>query len=200
MITFDHLLWGNANNCLFSPPVRMWQRRIYDCASQTLAVQWKRSSFSSKNPLHSVFLSILSTFTVLSMTITYLIIYLNVFIIISRDRKMALLQLSTAEEAIQSLIDLHNYDMGRGHRLRVSFSKSTIWGSPGAMPAFLSLPQEPQVEFIFTSHSLTPYQKLQWEWPLKEHSLCICSYSCLCMASCYSVLGWIDKNVPYLAK
>uniref|UniRef100_A0A8C0YRM1 Polypyrimidine tract binding protein 2b n=1 Tax=Cyprinus carpio carpio TaxID=630221 RepID=A0A8C0YRM1_CYPCA len=42
------------------------------------------------------------------------------------DRKMALLQTSTVEEAIQALIDLHNYDMGRGHRLRVSFSKSTI--------------------------------------------------------------------------
>uniref|UniRef100_A0A9J8D8S7 Polypyrimidine tract binding protein 2b n=1 Tax=Cyprinus carpio carpio TaxID=630221 RepID=A0A9J8D8S7_CYPCA len=43
-----------------------------------------------------------------------------------QDRKMALLQMSTVEEAIQALIDLHNYDMGRGHRLRVSFSKSTI--------------------------------------------------------------------------
>uniref|UniRef100_A0A673IIC2 Polypyrimidine tract-binding protein 2-like n=1 Tax=Sinocyclocheilus rhinocerous TaxID=307959 RepID=A0A673IIC2_9TELE len=43
-----------------------------------------------------------------------------------QDRKMALLQMSTVEEAIQTLIDLHNYDMGRGHRLRVSFSKSTI--------------------------------------------------------------------------
>ncbi|KTF78132.1 hypothetical protein cypCar_00033887 [Cyprinus carpio] len=43
-----------------------------------------------------------------------------------QDRKMALLQTSTVEEAIQALIDLHNYDMGRGHRLRVSFSKSTI--------------------------------------------------------------------------
>lgn len=43
-----------------------------------------------------------------------------------QDRKMSLLQMATAEEAIQALIDLHNYDMGRGHRLRVSFSKSTI--------------------------------------------------------------------------
>ncbi|XP_027003732.1 polypyrimidine tract-binding protein 2b isoform X1 [Tachysurus fulvidraco] len=43
-----------------------------------------------------------------------------------QDRKMALLQMSTVEEAIQALIDLHSYDMGRGHRLRVSFSKSTI--------------------------------------------------------------------------
>ncbi|XP_063056410.1 polypyrimidine tract-binding protein 2-like [Engraulis encrasicolus] len=43
-----------------------------------------------------------------------------------QDRKMALLQMSTVEEAIQVLIDLHNYDMGSGHRLKVSFSKSTI--------------------------------------------------------------------------
>uniref|UniRef100_A0AAR2J2Q6 RRM domain-containing protein n=1 Tax=Pygocentrus nattereri TaxID=42514 RepID=A0AAR2J2Q6_PYGNA len=43
-----------------------------------------------------------------------------------QDRKMSLLQMSTVEEAIQALIDLHNYDMGGGHRLRVSFSKSTI--------------------------------------------------------------------------
>ena len=47
-------------------------------------------------------------------------------VLICRDRKMALLQMGTVEEAIQVLIDLHNYDMGAGHRLRVSFSKSTI--------------------------------------------------------------------------
>lgn len=52
---------------------------------------------------------------------------------------MSLLQMATAEEAIQALIDLHNYDMGRGHRLRVSFSKSTIWGPAGALLPFLSL-------------------------------------------------------------
>ncbi|XP_028824415.1 polypyrimidine tract-binding protein 2 isoform X1 [Denticeps clupeoides] len=43
-----------------------------------------------------------------------------------QDRKMALLQMSTVEEAIQALIDLHNYNMGNNHHLRVSFSKSTI--------------------------------------------------------------------------
>lgn len=43
-----------------------------------------------------------------------------------QDHKMALLQMSTVEEAIQSLIDLHNYNMGENHYLRVSFSKSTI--------------------------------------------------------------------------
>uniref|UniRef100_A0A8B9JRQ9 Polypyrimidine tract-binding protein 2 n=1 Tax=Astyanax mexicanus TaxID=7994 RepID=A0A8B9JRQ9_ASTMX len=43
-----------------------------------------------------------------------------------QDRKMALIQLSTVEEAIQCLIDLHNYNMGDNHHLRVSFSKSTI--------------------------------------------------------------------------
>ncbi|XP_033007469.1 polypyrimidine tract-binding protein 2 isoform X3 [Lacerta agilis] len=43
-----------------------------------------------------------------------------------RDHKMALLQMSTVEEAIQALIDLHNYNLGENHHLRVSFSKSTI--------------------------------------------------------------------------
>uniref|UniRef100_A0AAZ3NZQ7 RRM domain-containing protein n=1 Tax=Oncorhynchus tshawytscha TaxID=74940 RepID=A0AAZ3NZQ7_ONCTS len=43
-----------------------------------------------------------------------------------QDHKMALLQMSTVEEAIQGLIDLHNYNMGDNHHLRVSFSKSTI--------------------------------------------------------------------------
>ncbi|NWU66736.1 PTBP1 protein, partial [Pterocles burchelli] len=43
-----------------------------------------------------------------------------------KDRKMALIQMGTLEEAIQSLIDLHNHDLGENHHLRVSFSKSTI--------------------------------------------------------------------------
>ncbi|XP_062869979.1 polypyrimidine tract-binding protein 3 [Trichomycterus rosablanca] len=43
-----------------------------------------------------------------------------------KDRKMALIQLGSVEEAIQALIELHNYDLGENHHLRVSFSKSTI--------------------------------------------------------------------------
>uniref|UniRef100_A0A7N9ATN9 Polypyrimidine tract binding protein 2a n=1 Tax=Mastacembelus armatus TaxID=205130 RepID=A0A7N9ATN9_9TELE len=43
-----------------------------------------------------------------------------------QDRKMALIQMSTVEEAIQALIDLHNYNVGKKQHLRVSFSKSTI--------------------------------------------------------------------------
>ncbi|XP_034093547.1 polypyrimidine tract-binding protein 2-like [Gymnodraco acuticeps] len=43
-----------------------------------------------------------------------------------QDRKMALIQMTTVEEAIQALIDLHNYNMGGSQHLRVSFSKSTI--------------------------------------------------------------------------
>ncbi|CAL8276892.1 unnamed protein product [Lota lota] len=43
-----------------------------------------------------------------------------------QDHKMALLQMSAVEEAIQGLMDLHNYDMGANHHLKVSFSKSTI--------------------------------------------------------------------------
>uniref|UniRef100_A0A672Q2J8 Polypyrimidine tract binding protein 2a n=2 Tax=Sinocyclocheilus grahami TaxID=75366 RepID=A0A672Q2J8_SINGR len=43
-----------------------------------------------------------------------------------QDHKMALIQMTTIEEAIQCLIDLHNYNMGNNHHLKVSFSKSTI--------------------------------------------------------------------------
>ncbi|NXP09408.1 PTBP1 protein, partial [Thinocorus orbignyianus] len=43
-----------------------------------------------------------------------------------KDRKMALIQMGSVEEAIQSLIELHNHDLGEKHHLRVSFSKSTI--------------------------------------------------------------------------
>ncbi|XP_067309823.1 polypyrimidine tract-binding protein 1a isoform X2 [Pseudorasbora parva] len=43
-----------------------------------------------------------------------------------KDRKMALIQLGSVDEAIESLIKFHNHDLGENHHLRVSFSKSTI--------------------------------------------------------------------------
>uniref|UniRef100_A0A2C9K9Y6 RRM domain-containing protein n=3 Tax=Biomphalaria TaxID=6525 RepID=A0A2C9K9Y6_BIOGL len=43
-----------------------------------------------------------------------------------KDRKMALIQMNTVEEAIHALIAMHNYQMGESCHLRVSFSKSTI--------------------------------------------------------------------------
>ncbi|XP_018416659.1 PREDICTED: polypyrimidine tract-binding protein 3 isoform X3 [Nanorana parkeri] len=43
-----------------------------------------------------------------------------------KDRKMALIQLGSLEEAILALIELHNHDLGDNHHLRVSFSKSMI--------------------------------------------------------------------------
>ncbi|EPY86379.1 polypyrimidine tract-binding protein 1 isoform 8 [Camelus ferus] len=43
-----------------------------------------------------------------------------------KDRKIALIQMSSVEEAIQALIDLHNHDLGENHHLWVSFSNSTI--------------------------------------------------------------------------
>uniref|UniRef100_A0A4W5QLK6 Polypyrimidine tract binding protein 1a n=1 Tax=Hucho hucho TaxID=62062 RepID=A0A4W5QLK6_9TELE len=43
-----------------------------------------------------------------------------------KDRKMALIQMSSVEEAVESLIEFHNHDLGDNHHLRVSFSKSTI--------------------------------------------------------------------------
>ncbi|XP_061157147.1 polypyrimidine tract-binding protein 1a isoform X2 [Syngnathus typhle] len=42
------------------------------------------------------------------------------------DRKMALIQMGSVEEAIECLIEFHNHDLGENHHLRVSFSKSTI--------------------------------------------------------------------------
>ncbi|XP_051984093.1 polypyrimidine tract-binding protein 1-like isoform X2 [Xyrauchen texanus] len=43
-----------------------------------------------------------------------------------KDCKMALIQLGSVEEAIESLIKFHNHNLGENHHLRVSFSKSTI--------------------------------------------------------------------------
>ncbi|XP_077058972.1 polypyrimidine tract-binding protein 1b isoform X1 [Siphateles boraxobius] len=43
-----------------------------------------------------------------------------------KDRKMALIQMGSVEEAIECLIQFHNHDLGENHHLRVSFSKSTI--------------------------------------------------------------------------
>ncbi|XP_052556783.1 polypyrimidine tract-binding protein 3 isoform X2 [Tympanuchus pallidicinctus] len=43
-----------------------------------------------------------------------------------RDCKMALIQLGSVEEAVHALIELHDYDLGENHHLRVSFSRSTI--------------------------------------------------------------------------
>uniref|UniRef100_A0A4W4ETE8 Polypyrimidine tract-binding protein 1 n=1 Tax=Electrophorus electricus TaxID=8005 RepID=A0A4W4ETE8_ELEEL len=43
-----------------------------------------------------------------------------------KDHKMALIQMGSVEEAIASLIEFHNHDLGESHHLRVSFSKSTI--------------------------------------------------------------------------
>lgn len=42
---------------------------------------------------------------------------------------MALIQMGSVEEAIESLIEFHNHDLGENHHLRVSFSKSSIWAS-----------------------------------------------------------------------
>ncbi|KAJ8040946.1 Polypyrimidine tract-binding protein 2 [Holothuria leucospilota] len=46
-----------------------------------------------------------------------------------KDRKMALIQMNSVEEAVQSLITLHNYQLSETNHLRVSFSKATI--TPG---------------------------------------------------------------------
>ncbi|XP_067677610.1 polypyrimidine tract-binding protein 2-like isoform X8 [Haliotis asinina] len=43
-----------------------------------------------------------------------------------KDRKMALIQMGSVDEAVMALIAMHNYQMGENSHLRVSFSKSTI--------------------------------------------------------------------------
>lgn len=45
----------------------------------------------------------------------------------SKDRKMALLQLPSVEEAVLALIKMHNHQLSDSNHLRVSFSKSNIW-------------------------------------------------------------------------
>jgi len=43
-----------------------------------------------------------------------------------KDRKMALIQLQSIDDAIQALIAMHNYQLSESSHLRVSFSKSSI--------------------------------------------------------------------------
>jgi RNA recognition motif-containing protein len=43
-----------------------------------------------------------------------------------KDPKMALVQMSSVDEAVLALVALHNADLGNGARLRVTFTKSTI--------------------------------------------------------------------------
>ncbi|KAM3875721.1 polypyrimidine tract-binding protein 1b [Diretmus argenteus] len=50
----------------------------------------------------------------------------NAFKFFQKDHKMALIQMGSVEEAIESLIEFHNHDLGENHHLRVSFSKSSI--------------------------------------------------------------------------
>uniref|UniRef100_A0A2I9LPH8 Polypyrimidine tract-binding protein 1 n=1 Tax=Centruroides hentzi TaxID=88313 RepID=A0A2I9LPH8_9SCOR len=43
-----------------------------------------------------------------------------------KDKKMALIQMDSVEEAVSALIQMHNYQLSDSSHLRVSFSKSTI--------------------------------------------------------------------------
>lgn len=57
--------------------------------------------------------------------------YQNVLFIISilfyrKDRKMALVQLPSIDDAVAALIKMHNYQLSESNHLRVSFSKSSI--------------------------------------------------------------------------
>ncbi|NXG94193.1 PTBP3 protein, partial [Stercorarius parasiticus] len=48
------------------------------------------------------------------------------FRFLPKDSKMALIQLGCVEEALHALIELHNYDLGDNHHLRVSFSRCSM--------------------------------------------------------------------------
>uniref|UniRef100_A0A8C5D938 Polypyrimidine tract-binding protein 1-like n=1 Tax=Gouania willdenowi TaxID=441366 RepID=A0A8C5D938_GOUWI len=50
----------------------------------------------------------------------------NAFKFFQKDHKMALIQMGSVEEAIESLVEFHDHDLGENHHLRVSFSKSSI--------------------------------------------------------------------------
>ncbi|XP_058493772.1 polypyrimidine tract-binding protein 1b isoform X2 [Solea solea] len=50
----------------------------------------------------------------------------NAFKFFQKDHKMALIQMGSVDESIESLIQFHNHDLGENHHLRVSFSKSSI--------------------------------------------------------------------------
>ncbi|XP_066603851.1 polypyrimidine tract-binding protein 2 isoform X7 [Prorops nasuta] len=43
-----------------------------------------------------------------------------------KDRKMALIQMPSMDDAVAALIKMHNYQLSESHHLRVSFSKSNI--------------------------------------------------------------------------
>ncbi|KAH9641384.1 hypothetical protein HF086_012671 [Spodoptera exigua] len=43
-----------------------------------------------------------------------------------KDRKMALVQLPSIDDAVAALIKMHNYQLSESNHLRVSFSKSSI--------------------------------------------------------------------------
>lgn len=108
---------GNVCDVSFILTGKTCRRKTCGCSSPTLAAPSKPSSFSS---------------TYQSCTQPPLPpphptnAYCCRRVVLSRDHKMALIQMSTVEEATQALIDLHNYNMGGNQHLRVSFSKSTI--------------------------------------------------------------------------
>lgn len=45
-----------------------------------------------------------------------------------KDRKMALIEMGSVEEAVGALVELHNYELSQKSHLRVSFTSSTIRG------------------------------------------------------------------------
>lgn len=98
------------------PQEAFWQLRSHGQSLQVLSVRHPRTC----SPL------ILLPFFEARVSSPFLLLNRN-------DRKMALIQMGSVEEAIECLIEFHNHDLGENHHLRVSFSKSTIW-VPSAPP------------------------------------------------------------------
>lgn len=78
-----------------------------------------------------------------------------------KDHKMALIQMGSVEEAIESLVTFHNHNLGENHHLRVSFSKSSIWASDSP-PKSLVPPRVKRCNPLHSSHSSTCVQKPPW--------------------------------------
>lgn len=105
-----------------------------------------------------------------------------------KDRKMALIQMSSVEDAIQALIDLHNHDLGENHHLRVSFSKSTIWSSEHGLPAISWSPVWPMAQwFSYFRDTTRPQNSCSWKWPKSDHNSLFSRIFCMftAMTSCF---------------
>lgn len=113
------LLFSNAGGTVKAFKFFQYVHLFHSNKSHVTTEQDEMISYNSRR-------SILKSGLECFVTLEYIVVDTIKIVVFFRDRKMALIQMSTVEEAIQALIDLHNYNMGGNQHLRVSFSKSTI--------------------------------------------------------------------------